>query len=341
MLRSTSKFELNISVIIPSYNRCHQLKEAILSFISQDIDPDSYEIIICDNNSSDETREVVKGLKAQHDKIGIQYVHESRQGVHYARNTAAKIALGSILYFTDDDMIATSSLLSNLMKVFDLEPQIACATGQVLPKWEIDPPDWIIKHCNNALLSLISRPEHLIIANYDVGCYSCHQAIRRDVFFQTGGFHPENTAGEWIGDGETGLNKVIKSLGYSFAYTSSSVIYHCIPSARMTQAYLNKRLYNQGFCDSYSEFRCKSGQKKRELYRSIFDSLIRMLSQACFAALKRAARKDSWHVEMGYCYYYLAKVVYKIKLLRSPSWRRLVLRSDWLRDSSADIEVQH
>ena len=33
---------------------------------------------------------------------------------------------------------------------------------------------------------------------------------RKDIFFSSGGFNPENTAGEWIGDGETGLNIKIK-----------------------------------------------------------------------------------------------------------------------------------
>ena len=280
---------LNISVIIPTYNRASQLYCAVCSFASQDTPSGTYEFIICDNNSTDNTPEIVRQLQQQYPNQKISYIMEPRQGVHYARNTAAKHAMGDLLYFTDDDMIATPSLLSSLIKVFDIDSRIACVTGQVLPKWEADPPDWILKHCNNAFLSLISRPEFLIVASYDVGCYSCHQAIRRDVFFQTGGFHPENTAGEWIGDGETGLNRVIISLGYSFAYTSLSTIYHCIPRSRTTQSYLNKRLYNQGFCDSYSEYRYPDGQNKSVLIRSILRSISKIPGHAFRAVLKRGA----------------------------------------------------
>lgn len=339
MLDTIATPRLCISVIIPTFNRSYYLEQLIKSFAEQDIDPNSYEIIVCDNNSSDDTRKVTRDIQERYSTHRITYIFEPLQGVHYARNAAAKHAMGDLLYFTDDDMIATPSLLSSLIKVFDIDTRIACVTGQVLPKWEIDPPNWILKHCNNALLSLISRPEFLIVASYDVGCYSCHQAIRRNVFFQTGGFHPENTAGEWIGDGETGLNRVIASLGYLFAYTSSSVIYHSIPTSRTTQSYLNKRLYNQGFCDSYSEFRFPGGQYKSVLVKSILRSISKIPGHAFRAVLKRVACKDGWHLEMGYCYYNLAKVVYKLRLLRSPSWRKLVLRKDWLHDSPDDLRL--
>jgi glucosyl-dolichyl phosphate glucuronosyltransferase len=330
---------IKVSVIIPTYNRSCQLAQAIDSFIDQDIDQDSYEIIVCDNNSSDATRDVVKMFQDKRQSCKISYIFEARQGVHYARNTAAKLALGDVLYFTDDDMLATPSLLRSLLKVFDIDSRIGCVTGSVLPKWEVDPPEWILKHCANYLLSLITRSEELIVADYDVGCYSCHHAIKRNVFFRTGGFHPENTAGEWIGDGETGLNLVIGSLGFLFAYTANSIIYHSIPPSRMTQQYLNKRLYNQGFCDSYSEYRLPGGQSRYVLFSSILGSLARIPRALCLALLKRIAFKDGWHVELGYCTYNLGKVAYKLRLLRSPSWRRLVLRRDWLRDCPNEAEV--
>ena len=71
---------------------------------------------------------------------------------------------------------------------------------------------------------------------------------------KSGGYNPENTRGEWIGDGEAGLNRKLQELGYWSGYISSSITYHMIPTERMTQGYLNKRLANQGNCDSYSDY---------------------------------------------------------------------------------------
>ena len=146
MLSTIMPPPVSISVIIPTYNRSYHLEQLIKSFAEQDIDPGSYEIIVCNNNSSDDTREVMRGIQEKYSTHHITYMFEALQGVHYARNTAAKHAIGFLLYFTDDDMIATPSLLSSLIKVFDIDASIACVTGQVFPKWEADPPDLSLIH---------------------------------------------------------------------------------------------------------------------------------------------------------------------------------------------------
>src|SRR5574341_1594500 len=194
-----------VSVIIPTYNREKMLGITIESFIKQTYPVGRYEIIISDNNSNDNTKYIVHEWQGK-SNVAIKYFLEARQGVHYARNSAAKIAKGAILYFTDDDMIADKDLLTNLIKVFLMDYHVASATGRILPKWETEPPQWILKYCYNRWLSLNDRSEQLIIAPFDMDVFSCHQAVLREAFFKSGGFNPENTAGEWIGDGETGLN---------------------------------------------------------------------------------------------------------------------------------------
>ena len=229
-----------ISVIIPTYNRSHYIHTTLDSFLKQSYPSDLYEIIVCDNNSSDSTHKVIN--KIEKDNTGrLKYIFEPRQGVHYARNTAAKKSTGEILYFTDDDMIADPDLLMEIMRPFEFDNNVASVTGRVLPHWEVPPPDWVTDLCNNALLSLNDPVEDFIISHEDCNVFSCHQAIKRDIFFKAGGFNPENTAGEWIGDGETGLNIKIKKNGYKFGFNGKSIIYHMIPESRMTQSYLNKR----------------------------------------------------------------------------------------------------
>jgi glucosyl-dolichyl phosphate glucuronosyltransferase len=232
-----------ISIIIPTYNHAKMLGLTIESFTGQAYPKELYEIIISDNNSNDNIRDVVAEWQAK-SPVPIKYVFEKRQGVHYARNSAAKIAKGEILYYTDDDMIADSRLLEEMVKVFELDPMIGTATGLVLGKFDVEPPKWASKYLINGYLSLTdkNKREELIISRDDCGVYSCHQAIKRDVFFKSGGFNPENTAGVWIGDGETGLNIKIRALGYKVAYISKSVIYHMLPENRTTLNYLIKRI---------------------------------------------------------------------------------------------------
>lgn len=319
-----------VSVIIPTYNRAKMLGLTIESFTGQDYPKELYEIIISDNNSNDNTRDVVAEWQAK-SPVPIKYIFEKRQGVHYARNSAAKIAKGEILYYTDDDMIADTRLIEEIVKVFDLDPQIGTVTGLVLGKFDVEPPKWVTKYLINGNLSLTdkNKREELIISLDDCGVYSCHQAIKRDVFFKSGGFNPENTAGVWIGDGETGLNIKIRSLGYKFAYTSKSIIHHMIPENRTTLRYLINRVGNQGFCDSYTEYR-KHRDRCKIIPLMLKRNTINLIKALGFTLIKIAMGKLSWHFLPANIMYFHKRNVYDLKLHANESFRKIVEIDDWI-----------
>ena len=322
---------MKVSVIIPTYNRCQFIGLTLESFAGQNFDKGEFEIIVVDNNSTDNTQNVVETFIQSNPDFKIYYHVETLQGVHYARNTAAKIAKGEYLYFTDDDMIADTNLLNELLYLFGLDEKIASVTGTVLPKWEVKPPHWILKLCNNALLSLNSPSKEIIISETDCNVFSCHQMIKRNVFLLSGGFNPENTKGEWIGDGETGINIKIKELGFKFASNRKSITNHIIPPSRMTQTYLNKRLYNQGNCDTYTWYR----QSKPSNPKLIIDILISLL-KAFYNFAKYIVRLLSlnikWRISLAYCYYYLARIKYNFKLITDDNWKELVLKTNWIEE---------
>lgn len=321
--------EANVSIIIPTYNRAQYIELTINSFLRQNYDKDKIELLICDNNSTDQTKAVIKKIIYNHPDRKIRYLYEERQGVHYARNTAALEASGEILYFTDDDMIADADMLCNLLDVFEKYPKVAVATGKVIPKWEKKPPNWVLKYLNNQWLSLIDRNMEVCITNFDLGVYSCHEAVRKEIFMQTGGFHPENTAGEWIGDGETGLNQEIQNMQSNFAYIGSAITEHIIPSSRMTQKYLNKRFRNQGCSDSYKAYREDVAQGK--CFKPTRGKYAGKLLKQWFKTLTRICRKkESYHFFLAYWNYYRARTEYDLRITRDPEWRKMILRKNWL-----------
>ncbi len=327
-MQSMSKF---VSIIIPTYNRCQLIGATIESCFRQSYPKDSYEIIIADNNSSDSTASVIEELKSK-SPVPLRYILEPKQGAHHARNTAAKESRGELLYFTDDDMIADEKILENMTKVFDLDFNIAVVGGRVLPKWEFDPPEWLLKFFNDGTLSLIDRPEKLIIADYDFGIFSCHQMIRKEILFECGGFNPDITKEKLIGNGETGLNIKILNAGYSFGYTSEAVSYHSIPRSRMTQRYINSRFGNQGNCDSFTNFR-KNEYSKKNMLRVVFFANLPMIFKKYFKSLRNfAAGKDEWRLEMAHAHYYKHKFSSDLKFALNDNWRRFALRHSYFEE---------
>ena len=89
----------NVSVVIPAYNSALYLKDAIDSVIGQTYD--DHEIIIVDDGSTDNTREVVANISDDR----IRYVYEENQGLAAARNTGITFSTGEYIALLDaDDM---------------------------------------------------------------------------------------------------------------------------------------------------------------------------------------------------------------------------------------------
>lgn len=321
-----------VSIIIPTYNREKMLSKTLDSFLKQNFPSGTFQILVCNNNSTDKTQEVIDEYVSNFPNL-IVPIFEARQGVHYARNSAALHADGDWLYFTDDDMVAELDLLEKLFSSCKFFPQIDVITGRVIPMWEEQPPAWILKHCQNGYLSIQMRNEKLVISPSDVGVYSCHEAIKKNVFFDAGGFNPENTAGRWLGDGETGLTIKLEKLGAVFAFVGESVIHHMIPKTRMTQKYLNGRLINQASSDVCTEFR--SGATKPLIL--LKDALLWALKAPCYmfiSWLYRLSMNSKWHFLRAKFSYSCQKSLYKVKLIFDSELRALLLRDDWLSENN-------
>ena len=107
------------SVIIPTYNRAVYVAQAIDSVLAQTFT--DYEIIVCDDGSTDATEDV---LRSYGDRIKI--VHTKHAGPGGARNAGAKIASGDYLSFLDSDDLWRPQTLELVSKVCDQDKTI-CA----------------------------------------------------------------------------------------------------------------------------------------------------------------------------------------------------------------------
>jgi len=109
----TKKFP-TVSVIIPTYNRAHLVGRAIQSVLEQTYQ--DFELIVVDDGSTDNTKEVVKGFNDKR----IKYIlHEKNKGATAARNTGIKAARGEYIAFQDSDDEWLPVKLEKQMKVFE------------------------------------------------------------------------------------------------------------------------------------------------------------------------------------------------------------------------------
>lgn len=94
-----------ISVIIPTYNRSKYIVDTIESVLAQDFA--EYEIVVVDDGSTDNTRDLLLPYKSE-----IRYIYQENKGVSGARNTGIRNAKGEWFAFLDSDDIWFAEKLS-------------------------------------------------------------------------------------------------------------------------------------------------------------------------------------------------------------------------------------
>jgi glycosyltransferase involved in cell wall biosynthesis len=248
-----------LSLIVPTFNRASILERALASFLDQDLPPSLYEIIVVNNNSSDDTEHVVR-RSLRDAPCAWSHVRETRQGLHHACNRGILAARGDIVAFGDDDIVADRRWLSSLLDAFDRDPGLGVVGGRVLPAWQCPPPAWVFDygderaHTVFAYLDRGDAPEELAHAHV----IGCNFAVRRELALRVGG-RPPDTFPDHLralsGTGETGMIDGVRALGYRVLYTPGALVHHHVSRARMTFRYFVSRYRRSAVENAFDEFR--------------------------------------------------------------------------------------
>lgn len=118
---------LQISLVIPVYNEARYIAECLESIAAQTVKP--HEVIVVDNNSTDETVEIASRYAF------VKIVHEARQGTTYARNTGFRVATGDIIGRIDGDSVLPKDWVRTLQDFFagDRRGRYIGVTGWMIP----------------------------------------------------------------------------------------------------------------------------------------------------------------------------------------------------------------
>jgi glycosyltransferase involved in cell wall biosynthesis len=111
-----------VSVIIPSYNVQDYITECIDSVLAQTYSP--IEIICVDNNSTDNTVEIIKRYTSKYDNITL--IYEERKGAPYARNKGLSVAKGEWIQFLDADDILLPNKIENQLSLVSHNTGFVC-----------------------------------------------------------------------------------------------------------------------------------------------------------------------------------------------------------------------
>lgn len=265
---------MDVSIIIPTLNRVTSLQLTLRSILAQQDTRCAYEVIVVDNGSSDNTKQICTEAKSY--LANFTYCYDEEPGMLTGRHKGAQLATGKILSFLDDDVELNPNWIQAVAETFTAFPHISIVSGPSLAKYQVYPPLWLnhfwqpTPYGGNMCLplSLIDMG----VGNIEVDplyVFGLNYSIRKDVFIKLGGFHPDRITDalqKYQGDGETGLSIKAKMENYTALYVSSALLYHLVPKERLEVAYFERWHFYSGVCNSFTQIR-----SQHNLYHSYKD----------------------------------------------------------------------
>ncbi len=261
-----------ISVIICTYNRDKHIGRALKSLVNQDFDRRDYEIIVVDNNSTDQTADIIHNFKKSHPDFNITIAREEKQGLSYARNKGLELAKGKYVSYIDDDGIAREDYIKQI-KAYTLKyPDDVAFGGKVLPIYEKgQAPAWMSPYIER-IISVVDLGDKVKILNktYPVGC---NMFFKKSLFNQIGGF---NTALKLRSDDKYIFLK-IRAAGFRILYLPEVVVWHFIDDFRNSLSYVKKISFLNGQAECV---RIKTLSKKRvnNYFKRLTDYLLKLMA---------------------------------------------------------------
>ena len=232
---------IEISVIICTYNRDKFIYRTLEHIACNGFPTDSYEIILIDNNSTDQTAAECQRFSDRFPDLNFHYFTETQQGLSFARNRGIREAQGDILLFLDDDAFMQKDYLLRLSGYLRNYPDAAAFGGKITPLYESGKiPEWMSKW-TYSWVSAINKGTNVCL--FEGNSYP----IGANMGFRRASIPPEgfNTAlgrnkGNLMGGEEKDIFNRMKARNARIYYFPDTEVLHVIPEKRTTREYIKQ-----------------------------------------------------------------------------------------------------
>ena len=231
-----------ITLIICTYNREKYIGPLLDSIAKNDYPTSDYEILLVDNNCTDNTRGVCEQFAVAHPEIIFRYVVEPEQGLSAARNKGIKEAKGEIIIYVDDDALVDVDYIRIYAEHFASHPETMAAGGPIEPLYETEEPKWMSPYTKALLTAWMNYGDN--VREYPNGRYpgGGNAAYRKVVFDKVGLFNTElgRKGSALLASEEKDIFDKMHALGMQVLYLPTPVLHHIIPQAKLEEDYFNR-----------------------------------------------------------------------------------------------------
>ena len=232
---------LKVTVAIPTYNRAAFLRQTLAGLVAQQFPRDHFEILVIDNNSTDDTRTVVAEFADS--RPAPRYLLEKKQGLDYARNRAIAEARGEVIVFGDDDILVQPDWLAQMAVPLLADPaqRIGAIGGDVIPVFPDGLPPWVAEW--HSPLAFRSDLGPLEARHSPMGA---NLAFPKWVFAKLGLFHTalDRAAGNYFSGGDSEMIRRVRAAGHEVWFAPAAAVQHQMPASRTTFRYASRHAFD-------------------------------------------------------------------------------------------------
>jgi glucosyl-dolichyl phosphate glucuronosyltransferase len=233
---------MRVTVLICTYNRAVYLRKMLESIVASVVpDSVSWEVLIVDNNSSDQTPQVAEEFAARFPGR-FRYIFEPKQGKSNALNSGVRSSGGDVIAFADDDVKVEPTWLWNLTKPLE-DNTWAGVGGRTLMAEAFSPPRWLLLSGTHNLAGILAavfdfgeEPREL-----DWAPYGANMAYRRSMFEKYGMFRSDlgPSADRRIPrpNEDTEFGRRLMAAGEHIRYEPLALVYHPVIRERIRKDY--------------------------------------------------------------------------------------------------------
>jgi glycosyltransferase involved in cell wall biosynthesis len=245
---------VTLDVVVPTYKRSQLLRRTIDSLLRATIPANlDVTVFIIDNNSEDDTEQVVRELQSQTDRR-IVYVKETNQGISHARNAGIRAGTGDIIGFIDDDEEIHEDWYDVVAREF-ADPATQFIGGPYLPNWAAPPPPWLPPGYHSVIGVVVPKPRSSFGGGFPGILMGGNAVIRRSAFDRVGLYSPKlgRSGKGLLSDEDAEFYGRLCSAGIHGMYVPDLIIYHYIPVSRLTRKYHRRWCYWRGASQGYAD----------------------------------------------------------------------------------------
>lgn len=229
---------MTISFIICTYNREQYIYECLSRLVSNTV-KEGWEIILVNNNSTDNTAAECARFVEDYKPANYRYFEETQQGLSFARNRGIQEAKGDWLIFLDDDAMVETDYIAHLQEHLANHPEAGAFGGAIEPFFEEKQPEWL-NPWSMGFVSAIDLGEQVnqfSSKSYPIGA---NMGISRATIEQVGNFNPAlgRTGNNLMGGEEKDIFSRIRQANIPILYFPGIRVRHCIPPKRTTPEFI-------------------------------------------------------------------------------------------------------